>query len=447
MVSQRVFLAIASIATVLFVASIPNSANADAIVSTTPVGTSPNNIELSPDGSRLYVVNETSNSVSVIRTSDNTVISTVTVGTRPWDLALSPDGTRLYVTNFLGDSVSAIDTSTLSVVYTVTGVVSPEGIAVTPDGQFLFVASNDSTPKLVVISTQTHFITGGVPMGGGRLLDVVISPDGDYVYVSDTTANKVKVLDTATFVVTDKPVGNSPQLMSISADGTKLFISDYLSSQFQIVLTSNWTINTVSTGTGSSPLGIETNPSGERIYVAIAGEDRVNVYRTSDRTLIGQISTGSVPWGLAVAGDNTAYVSEFASNTVSVIKPASLSVSSPSFSGNVGSSLSGTVSAANFTPSATVTRTVSPALPSGLSLNATTGVVSGTPTSPQALTSYIVTGTDGTWTASTTIQIEVAAASTLPNTGSNTGVIGAIGALTVFAGAAVILIRRMKFVA
>lgn len=52
------------------------------------------------------------------------------------------------------------------------------------------------------------------------------------------------------------------------------------------------------------------------------------------------------------------------------------------------------------------TYTVSPSLPSGLSLNSSTGVISGTP-STTGVSSYTVTGTDGTNTATATVQIAV----------------------------------------
>ena len=52
---------------------------------------------------RAYVANFGSNSVSVIDTSSNTVIYTIAVGTQPNGIAITPDGTRAYVANGGGD--------------------------------------------------------------------------------------------------------------------------------------------------------------------------------------------------------------------------------------------------------------------------------------------------------------------------------------------------------
>ena len=56
--------------------------------------------------------------------------------------------------------------------------------------------------------------------------------------------------------------------------------------------------------------------------------------------------------------------------------------------------------------------TVSPALPAGLVISATTGVISGTPTSTSASTSYVVTATSGAQSATATVTLVVTAAPT-----------------------------------
>ena len=47
------------------------------------VGTRPSGVDVTPDGSKVYVANFASNTVSVIATATNTVIATVTVGQFP----------------------------------------------------------------------------------------------------------------------------------------------------------------------------------------------------------------------------------------------------------------------------------------------------------------------------------------------------------------------------
>ncbi len=84
--------------------------------------------------------------------------------------------------------------------------------------------------------------------------------------------------------------------------------------------------------------------------------------------------------------------------------PSNLSYPSSNFSFYKSSTIT------NQSPSVTGTvtsYTVSPSLPVGLSLNATTGVLSGIPTTLQSSSPYTITATNSTGTASTTIQISV----------------------------------------
>jgi len=67
----------------------------------------------------------------------------------------------------------------------------------------------------------------------------------------------------------------------------------------------------------------------------------------------------------------------------------------------------------NFTGIPAYTYAVLPTLPTGLSLNSVTGVITGTPTSTQSSTSYAVTATWGSQSATATVIITVSAAAAL----------------------------------
>src|SRR4030095_6912187 len=84
--------------------------------------------------------------VSVIDTETNTVIAKIQVGQQPLGAAVTPDGSRLYVVNKLSASVSVIDTSTNTVIHTITEGLGrgPSGAAITPGGAQLYVAHNNS---------------------------------------------------------------------------------------------------------------------------------------------------------------------------------------------------------------------------------------------------------------------------------------------------------------
>jgi len=102
------------------------------VVATVPVGTNPEGVAITPDGTRAYVANNGSGTVSLIDTASNTVVATVQVGTNPEGVAITPDGTRAYVANMGGGTVSVIDTATNTVVATVPVDRGPFGVAIGP---------------------------------------------------------------------------------------------------------------------------------------------------------------------------------------------------------------------------------------------------------------------------------------------------------------------------
>jgi len=94
-------------------------------------------------------------------------------------------------------------------------------------------------------------------------------------------------------------------------------------------------------------------------------------------------------------------------SNVSLPPPSGLSYTPSSASGTVGTAIG------SLTPTVTGTVTsysVSPALPLGLSLDASSGVISGTPTAVAATASYIVTAINGTGSTMAFVTIEVVAA-------------------------------------
>src|SRR5207249_1572841 len=75
----------------------------------------PEGIAVSPDGSKVYVTAETSNTVSVLDAATGRLRKTIPVGENPRTVALTPDGRRAYVTAEAGGNVTILDVATDSV--------------------------------------------------------------------------------------------------------------------------------------------------------------------------------------------------------------------------------------------------------------------------------------------------------------------------------------------
>jgi YVTN family beta-propeller protein len=91
------------------------------------------------------------------------------------------------------------------------------------DGRFVFI-SRPSLADVVGMDLKTKQIVWRFPMEGQRADHMAISPDGKRLLVSDSTANKVHELDTATGKkVGEFASGDSPHESNYSADGKRIF--------------------------------------------------------------------------------------------------------------------------------------------------------------------------------------------------------------------------------
>lgn len=110
----------------------------------------PADLRLSPDGRRLYIVGQGSDSVLVVDTRSRRVAGQVQVGSKPQGIALSPDGRTLYVSNEWSDTVSEIDAGSLEIKRTFPTGWGPAGLATDRTGRHLYVANGISNSVSVI---------------------------------------------------------------------------------------------------------------------------------------------------------------------------------------------------------------------------------------------------------------------------------------------------------
>ena len=145
--------------------SVINTAT-NTVAATIPVGSDPNGVSVSPDGSKVYVANYNSNTVSVINTTTNTVTATITVGTNPWWYICKPRWKQGICCEsiIMTSTVSVINTATNTVSATITVGNNPAGVSVSPDGSKVYVAnSGDNTVS--VINTATNTVSATITVG------------------------------------------------------------------------------------------------------------------------------------------------------------------------------------------------------------------------------------------------------------------------------------------
>ena len=242
---------------------------------------------------------------------------------------------------------------------------------------------------------------------------------GTKVFVISPTLPAGLSINTSTGVVS-----GTPSAASVAANYT-VTVSDGATSATAII-----TIGVSGTATLSPSTQTVTGRVGAAITATTAftstglGTRYFSIAPALPPGLVFSSSTGVLSGTATAARGATTYVVTAADGTNYAVATMRLTISavplmtpaSQAVSGVVGTAIATTsvfVAPTLTDTSGTKTFTVSPALPAGLTLNAATGTVSGTPTAVSTQTTYVITGTDGTNSsanfATSTLTIVVAA--------------------------------------
>ncbi len=265
-------------------------------------------IAITPDGSRAYVADGETDSVSVIDTATNQVAGgPITVGDYPVGVAITPDGKRAYVSNESSDNVSVIDTATNQVVGSpITVGDGPSGVAITPDGRRAYVANSRLGGSVSVIDTATNQVVGGPITVGDEPYAFAITPDGTRAYVINLGSSDVAVIDTATNAVVGSPipVGTTPFGIAITPDGSRAYVANSVDRSVSVIDTATNQVLGAPITVGIGPWGIAITPNGKRAYVANYNEGDVSVIDTATNQSTGTtITVGNSPDAVAIVPD------------------------------------------------------------------------------------------------------------------------------------------------
>ena len=92
-------------------------------------GQMPIRLKFTTDGARVYVSNAVSGAVAVFDAESRELITTIDVGAVPVGILMAPDGSRVFVANTMDDFITVIDPDALDVSGRVTAGDEPDGMA------------------------------------------------------------------------------------------------------------------------------------------------------------------------------------------------------------------------------------------------------------------------------------------------------------------------------
>ncbi len=335
---------------------------------------SPFHVSVSPDGSTLFIANQSGHSVTFIDAKTKKVIAEIPVQVQPEATACTLDGKTLYVANAESDSVSVIDIKSKSVTKTIKVGDWPCSIKISKDGKKAYVScSGNMWNSIDIIDTASNEKIGEIRTSHNGPRDIAISPDGKTgAIINDSVGSinrTVDFVDLGTGKITEtRAIHGSANLRGIAytPDGAFVLVTmeqpkNWLpvceAENAQIFSNNIAMLETKPGGKvgclpldehnnyDGNPYGIAIGPEGKYVYIGIRSMHRVTILDLekmrdvivsstqeelddlkNDLTLmvdylVARVNVGLGPSSVALSPDGKyCYAANYFSNNVSVIR-------------------------------------------------------------------------------------------------------------------------------
>jgi DNA-binding beta-propeller fold protein YncE len=276
----------------------------------------------------------------------------------PFGVAVTADGRWGFAS--LGSSLAVLRLSSghaPMLVRTISLPQSGAGLALSPDGRLLLIAAGSAAAVVVSVrgaeegGAQAVLGTLTSPVGSGAI-EVAVSRDGRYLFVSMETSDQVAVFNLAKAVAShfgsDTYVGSVPTQvapvgLAVSPDGRWL----YSTSELQSMSSQTGSVAVISVGraesdpgravidrviAGCQPVRVTISADGSVVWVTARASDALLAFSASRlrtdpaHALLAAVPVGEAPVGLALARHGSLIVVADSNRFSASGKSASLAV-------------------------------------------------------------------------------------------------------------------------
>jgi YVTN family beta-propeller protein len=293
----------------------------------------PTSLAFGPDGT-LWVANEGSDSISVVRLSSATVTRTIMLprGSHPYGVVFTPDRTRAFVTLEATGELAEVRSSDGAVVRRLAVGANPRGVSVSHDAKKAYVTrfvSPDARAELREVDLATFKVLSTIALAADKT-----TLDGE-----DRARGLPNYLGSLS-ISPDGKIGHVPAKLDnifrgTARDGRPLTFESSvraLAMQVNLANASEVLGARVDFNDREGPRDIELSPLGDYAFVALTGSNMVEVRDGYSGALVSAMrDTGAAPIGLAMSdsGDSL-FVQNFLTRDIAAYDTRAL-VTSKSF--------------------------------------------------------------------------------------------------------------------
>jgi YVTN family beta-propeller protein len=274
------------------------------VVGTIPLGRGkPNRVVFHPDGRWAWVVYDKSHDLGVVDAEARKLVKRVKIGGNPYNLNFTPDGRHLLVLDWSSDTsndeVIFYDLASDKIDGRVEVSTWPAHSVFSRDAKRLYV-SGETAGDLTVIDLTTRTVVARHVHGGGDAMGLALTADGKTLYAAAGENKAVLKIDTAT----NKPVATIalPGIVhesTLTLDGRFLYTTLRKANKIAVVDTATDKVVATIPQKGYPDL-VTMEPSGRYALVTNRWADLVSVIDVTTHTQVRTIPVGKAPHGMAL---------------------------------------------------------------------------------------------------------------------------------------------------
>ena len=262
----------------------------------------------SPDGKWLYVANESVNTVDVVDMDTLKVTRQIPLRGRPNNIDITPDGRKVYVAIAQSPgALQVIDTRTNEISATISVHGGVHNTYVTPDGRYA-VAGMIGARNITVVDTATdmpvwttYFDRGIRPMtfdtnadGSTRHIYAQLSNYNGFGVVDFETRKEIRRIEYPA-VPADRQTpghgGNTAHGIGVTPDNRYLVANSSLNSSVYVYTLPDLEL-VGGARVGHSPNWVTITPDSRYAYISVSGNNSVAVLDIANVNVVADIKTG-----------------------------------------------------------------------------------------------------------------------------------------------------------
>lgn len=261
---------------------------------------------------------------------DGKLLASVPVGEHPHEMAFSPDGRYLYTTDngtmrmehpgAGNNQVSIIDVAARRRI----GVIDlgkfhrPHGIDVDPATGRIIV-STEAPDQLLLLDPVKRSVIRTFDNKGRQPHMVTFGPGGKWAYASNTGANQVAAVHVTSGEVKLIPTEARPQGSVLSKDGRELYVTNSDASSISVIDTSRNALVTV-IPTMKGPNRVALTPDGNTLVYSMQAEKKIGFANPRNRRQLDYVLLPNEPVSCTLSRDGSlAFASAENQDTVYIV--------------------------------------------------------------------------------------------------------------------------------